>query len=905
MASGDNNLRLSKAGRDALSENRRLRAVLAAIPDLALETDLEGRFVTWHSDAARLPSDLRGARKGAPLAAFMPAEAASTCMKAIRDLAGGTTGPGGAALSLGQGARRRWFEISASVIDDGGYLLLLHEVTASYRQNAEIQLLSEVARRTTNIVLVTDPQRRVEWVNQAFCDITGWSLDEIRGKTPESFLRTQEIDPETSDMITRTVSEGRQVQTEVLNYTRDGRPFWSFLDIQPLFDPGGEMRGLVAVANDVTELRQQARAMRLAAEEAANARAALESAVGALQDGFVLFDADDRLVVCNARYRALFARSAEMMRPGVTFEDMLRHCVAAGEYPEAVGCEEDWIARRLARHHQPYSEYEQHYPDGRWLRVCERAVSDGGHVGLYVDITALKQAEIRALTDLAATMEASQDGIAFTDPDGLFRYMNRSHMAMFGFHSEDEAIGQHWSSLYDRPTAEWMQAHASPEMRRRGHWSGEVIGTARDGSPVDQDLSLTMKEDGGVLCISRDMRNRRREEAERLRLREELHMARRREIISQMAAGLAHDFSNLLTTISGNAALIEDGAAPGSLTRTSAGRILAASDQAVTLIRRLLTLGAHPSEPVLLDLAQPVRQASDLLRISLRAPAQIRLDLPDAPLEALADPTDILQLVLNLAINAGDAMAGQTGQISIALRPAGPDDLTGPLALGHADPARRWHCLEVSDEGSGMPPQIAARIFEPYFTTKGAGGSGLGMSVVSSVVRLNKAALKLDTHPGTGTRIRILWPAGGDGQQQPPLPQQDHGQAAPPDLNGAMVLLVDDQPDVLQALTRILEAAGAEVAAAENPCDILAAVSEDPGCWDILITDYDMPDMKGPDLARRVRAIAPKMKIMLISSLIESPDLPVPGFDAVMAKPIERSRFVTSVKSLLHHDKNT
>ncbi|MFV0383707.1 PAS domain S-box protein [Paracoccus sp. (in: a-proteobacteria)] len=902
LARHENNRRLQEAHDDTLAQSKRLKAVLAAIPDLALEVCPEGRFVTWHSDIARVPPALASVEKGRRLAETLPPDIWAVCRDAMDQLA--TKGSFACVtIALGADPEKHWYELSASRIGSSGYLFVLHDVTAAHHQNAEIELLSEVARRTTNIVAVTDPQRRVQWVNQAFTDITGWTLDEVRGRTPESFLRTEEVDPETSDLITNTVSAGRHIKTEVLNYTRDGRKFWSDLDVQPLFDTTGQMRGLVAVANDVTAFRQQAEALQKAARQAAAARAALEAAVNALQDGFVLFDAEDRLVVCNARYRELFPCSAELMEPGVTFETLLRHCVAAGEYPEALGHEDEWVAERLALHRQSYSEFEQQYPNGTWLRVFEKATSDGGHVGLRVDITKLKQAEIRAQSDLETAMEASLDGISFTDAEGNFQYMNRSHLDMFGFHSDEQVIGQPWTILYDPETIAWMQTNTMPKLSARGHWSGEVVGVAQDGTQVDQDVSLTMKQDGGILCVTRDMRIRRSEEAERDRLREDLQMARRREVISQMAAGLAHDFSNLLTTISGNATLIEQSAAPGSLTEIGAQRVQAASDQAVVLVRRLLTLGAHRSAPVLVDLCDPVRQASDLLRVSLRAPTRVRLELAATRLEAMADPTDVLQVLLNLAINANDALSGRPGEIRISVHAATEQELAGSFALGRIDPRRGYHAIVVSDDGCGMPADVAARVFEPYFTTKGSGGTGLGMSVVSSVVRSNRAALRLESTEGQGTRITVLWPAG-----RPPVSEP----ASTPDLtglqgrlDGKLVLLVDDQPDVLDVLARILEGAGAEVASADHPQDVLSSVEEHPEIWDVLITDHDMPDINGTQLASRVRALAPNLPILLISSVVGSTDLSGSTFDAFVGKPVDPDVLVKNVEALVRTKEKT
>ena len=400
-------------------------------------------------------------------------------------------------------------------------------------QSARIEWLSEIARRTSNLVVMMDADRRVTWVNEAFQRTTGWTLDEIRGRNADRFLHCDETDREITAYLREALDRAEAAKAEIFNRDRNGRPYWVDLDIQPLRDASGALEGFMAVETDVTERRRQADALRLAADDAAQARATLEAAVEALQDGFVLFDADDRVVICNERYRQTYPLSASAIVPGARFEEILRYGLAQGEYAEATGREEDWLAERLERHRAPQSEVEQQLTDGRWLRIFEKATPDGGRVGLRVDITELKLAEKRALADRAAAMEASQDGISITDGAGRFVYMNRAHLAQFGYDSEAEIIGKPWTLLYAPETAAWMEANAMPALVRRGRWSGEIMGKARDGALVDQEVSLTLQADGGILCITRDMQDRRRATAERDRLREELQLAQRREIVGQ------------------------------------------------------------------------------------------------------------------------------------------------------------------------------------------------------------------------------------------------------------------------------------------------------------------------------------------------------------------------------------
>ncbi|MFV0490250.1 MAG: PAS domain-containing protein [Pseudorhodobacter sp.] len=884
--------RLNAAHAERREQSRRLQAVLAAMPDLVLEVSPEGRFITWHSGSIIFPRTLSEAFKGRLLEEVLPPHIAAEGRRAMADLQRhGSFGDSLIPFDLGDGLH--WFQLSAAMIAEAGYLFVLRDVTEARAQHIEIERLSEIAQRTTNVVVVLDIEGNIEWVNKAFEEMTGWKLKDVRGTRPHSFLNSELTDPETDRRISKALARGEAVQEEIQYRTRDGRDSWISLDVQPFHDEAGEIRSFMAVGSDVTELRLRADAARKSAEVAERSQAMLEAAVDALQDGFVIFDNEDRLVICNDRYREIYSRTAPLIQPGVTFETMLRNCVGNGEYPEAVGCEEDWIAQRMASHRLPYFEKEQQRSDGRWLRVFEKATSDGGRVGLRVDITDLKQAEARAVANLATAMEASHDGIAIADADGCFVYMNRSHLDLFGFASEAEVIGRPWSILYAPEVAIWLEMHALPELKATGRWSGELMGVACDGSPVDQDISMTMKEDGGYLCIVRDMRPRRSEVAERDRLREELNMAQRREVVSQMAAGLAHDFNNLLATISGNATLIETAANPGSLMAIGATRVLAACDQATELVRRMLTLGARQPEPVLLDLRKPVQDAAELLRAGLRAPLRLHLELAEEPTIALADPTDILQVVLNLAINARDAMEGRAGYINVTVGGAKPDDLEGPFAMGQVDPDIRYQQISISDQGNGMDAETAKKIFQPYFTTKGDKGTGLGLAVVASILRANHGALRLETAPGEGTRFCLLWPAEALAQQETVLVEAPV-LAKTGRLDGKAILLVDDQVDVLAVLTAFLESAGAEVAATNDPEDVLASVQEFPDAWDLLVTDFDMPGLTGAELAERIRAVAPELPIVLVTALAGVAGRSDEAFTTVIGKPVERETLVTA-----------
>lgn len=886
---------LLAAHAETLSQRTRLKAVLAAMPDLVVELDRFGRFVRWHSGTIILPDAVATAFSGRSLEEALPASLAAEARSVLAELDAGTKTLDREFRHALIGNDERMWQLSASRIGDQGYLFVMRDVTEARMQNAEIERLSKIARRTTNLVVVTDAERRIEWVNEAFVRTTGWTLNEVRGRTTGSFLHCEATNPATVANIRAALDAGEAVQAEILNRSREGRDYWVALDIQPLRDTSGTLQGFMAVQTDVTERRQQAADLQRAAEAAAQARATLEAAVEALQDGFVLFDAQDKLVICNQKYRESYCRSASAIEVDASYESILRFGLENGEYPEAVGREEVWLSERLSRHHAPAAEFEQQLADGRWLRVYEKATPDGGRVSLRVDITSLKLAEQRARADLSAAMQASQDGIAITDDAGCFLYMNKAHLELFGYSDESEVIGRPFTILYRPAEAAWMRANALPELERNGRWSGEIPGSSKDGTSVDQDVSLTLKEDGGILCIARSMRERRIEAAERARIREELHVAQRREIVGQMAAGLAHDFNNLLAAISGTASLLAVNSGPGSSTALGAERIVSASGQAAELVKRLLRLGARQPERRLLDMRTPVAEAVTLLRASIKAPSQLTLSLPEQPTEVMADPSDILQVVLNLCVNARDAMDGRAGTIAVALADADASDLVGPFAVGTTDARCRYLALSIADTGPGMSLELIQRIFQPYVSTKGDKGTGLGLSIVASVAKSNGGAVRLWSEPGMGTRFTILWPVRSADRRAVAM----HIEGLTGRLDGCRILVSDDQQEVLDVLTAFLEAAGAEVAPSTEPADILAAVKADPDAWDLVITDFDMPGMTGDALAAEVGKVAPGLPVILVTALAGVAGRTGARFASVLGKPVDRNALVQSAESAI------
>lgn len=528
-----------------------------------------------------------------------------------------------------------------------------------------------------------------------------------------------------------------------------------------------------------------------------------------------------------------------------------------------------------------------------------------GFAAIIRDVSARKALEAqRAATEARlaqqiAAIEASDDGIAVTDADGKFMFMNRAHAVMFGHDSADSLIGKPWSVLYDDANAQLISDVALPVMAQTGRWRGEVQGRRPDGSVVDQEVSLSFAEDGGIVCVTRDIGERLALEREKARLREQLMLAQRQEAVGQLASGIAHDFNNLIAAIAGTASLLER--IEDTEVRRHTLRIQSAAATATGLVDKLLALGRRAPDLKPVDLRAILSNVRDLVVPSLADPLhRIEIELPAAPVLARADDTEVMQVFLNLALNARDALpAGRSGRISLALLDAAGQQAQGRVLVG-AVPQGPAALIRVTDSGCGIAADDIAQVFEPFYTRKGDAGTGLGLAVVAGIVSNAGGAIALSSQPGTGSVFEVWWPLQSIAETAGNFAIDVAADAEV--LAGKAVLVVDDNPAVVETLVAMLEKAGAEPGPCLDPADALAAVEEDPQAWDLVITDYDMPGMNGAVLADALRGIRADLPLLLLSALPRSHQRHAGDaelFDAILAKPAGMEALVAAARTAM------
>ncbi len=398
----------------------------------------------------------------------------------------------------------------------------------------------------------------------------------------------------------------------------------------------------------------------------------------------------------------------------------------------------------------------------------------------------------------------------------------------------------------------------------------------------------------------------RREAAERRELEEQLLHSQKMEAVGTLAGGVAHDFNNLLTAIVGFAQLAEQQAVQlqaesssgdaarqlGSM-RMDLAEILKASDRASLLTSQLLSFSRRQkSTPTRLDVNGVVKDIDRMLRRLIGETVQLQTETGAGPLPVLADGGQLSQVIVNLVVNARDALPNG-GRIQLRTRPL---DLTGVSGAPYAGlPAGEWVLVEVEDNGTGMTPEVQARMFEPFFTTKRLGdGTGLGLSTVYGLVTQAGGHVFVDSAPGRGTTVSLAWP-----RLEPVAVDPEAAPPAPAVANGELVLVVEDEAGLRRLVGEILRRHGYRVEVAFDGQDALDKLEQAVELPELVLTDVVMPRLGGAELAEAMAARRYDIPVLFMSGYQEGDPLPDDLQHGYIAKPFTPDALVSRVRSML------
>ena len=493
-----------------------------------------------------------------------------------------------------------------------------------------------------------------------------------------------------------------------------------------------------------------------------------------------------------------------------------------------------------------------------------------------------------------ALIEDSTDCIGLFTPSGEVLFLNSGGLAMLGFESVAAARAHRLEDFFDAPQRPFASHRIVPQALETGRWTGETQFVNHASGKIVEVHQTTFRITGApepiLAMIARDITEAKRAE-------QMLRHTAKLESLGVMAGGIAHDFNNLLTGIMGNASLLVSMLPPDEA--VLAEEIVKTSERAAHLTHQMLAYaGQGRFHLAPLDLSHEIKEVLTVVKSSIDPGITLHLDLPAGLPLIQADPGQIQQLVMNLLINAGEAIQVKPGRITVQTRTQDVDAAYTAQTFSPNDiEPGRYVSLEVHDTGEGMSPETQARIFDPFFTTKFT-GRGLGLAAVSGIIRGHKGALKVYSAMGQGTTFKVILPAMPVASEAPPV-------TAPPDLVCTItgtVLVIDDEAMVRNVAKAVLEGKGYQVLLAEDGLAGVELFEQQHHRIALVVLDLTMPRLSGEDALVRLRQIRPDIPVILSSGYNEVEILrrfaaqPVDGF---IQKPYTATRILTKVREVL------
>ncbi len=751
-------------------------------------------------------------------------------------------------------------------------------------------LLAAIVQSSEAAIIGTTMDGIVMSWNQTAERIFGHTTSEMVGRPIHVIAAPS--NPNEMEQILDRIRRGERVEHyETDRLRKDGRIVQISLTVSPIHDGNGRIVGASQIAQDITGRRNteaQFQAKRDQFEILAHALDQVPAMVRKL---------DGEILLWGHGLQALYGWPAEKAVGSISHE------LLATEFPVPLPA----IEAELLDTGLWQGELVRTHLDGRLVIVASRWVlyrGDGGDpvsvLEFDLDVTETKRAQSmleEREARLRSILETAPDAIIALDERGIIQYFSKSAEKLFGY-APGEVIGRNVKILMPAPHQENHDGYLARYLR-----TGEkrIIGIGRqveaqrkDGANFPMELAVGEVKLGGTHIFTGFIRDL----TARVKMEQDLRQAQKMEAIGQLTGGVAHDFNNLLTVISGNLEMLERRLIDPEH-REMLNEAQEASKLGAELAKRLLAFGRRQSlNPKPTDLNALAGGMVELLRRSLGETTEFETRLAEALPMIIADPGQVENALLNLAINARDAMPNG-GRLVIETARAEIDE---DYAAAYADVVPgRYITLAVTDTGTGMSPEVRQRAFEPFYTTKGPGaGSGLGLSMVYGFVKQSGGHVQLYSELGHGTTVRLYLPehAGSNTAEQPAAVSIARAAL------GETILVVEDDQRVRRVSVRRLKELGYAVIEADSgPAALLVLDREEP--IDVLFTDIVMPGgMTGLDLAHVARRRRPKLKILFTSGYAEPAALKVAMLTtnvSWLGKPHSTNELGAKLRELLAH----
>ena len=744
---------------------------------------------------------------------------------------------------------------------------------------AHFQMLAE---RSSDIAFRCTPLGLFEWVSSSVTDVLGWASEDLLGDAAATYVHPD-------DAAQATTNGGRASFLARYRH-RDGSYRWFSVVGHRVTDDDGHLIAMIGSARDVDARQRAALALR-------ESEARYEELVASIPLGVYVYRNNaagemvyDYVSPQAGRLLGIDPR-APLADPRAGFAgvhpDDVAGLMALSGWTRAANAPFRWEGRFIVRGEARRIRIDAAptpLPDG-WTRWH----------GIVEDVTALRVAD-DTVRRLVTAVEQSDDTIIISNLDASIAYANPAFERTSGYAVAD-VIGQNPRLLNSGVQDAAFYRGLWATLSTGNTWRGELHNRRKDGSIYIEATTITPVRgpNGDVtnyVAVQRDVTSHRELEAQ-------LRQSQRLEAVGQLAGGIAHDFNNLLAVIRGYSELLAASLPTASPERDDAEQVIAAAERGAALTRQLLTFSRRQAlQPIAHDPAEIIAGLLPMIRRLVGAHVDIRTERNVDGGYVFADPGGIEQIIINLAVNARDAMPGG-GQLVIETQnvdAGGTSEAAGPLVR-----------ITVTDTGTGMDDAVMSHMFEPFFTTKEIGkGTGLGLATVHGTVLASGGTIAVRSAPGQGSTFtidlpRVDQPVAADPSPAPRVETASE-QASGSSPTNLTVLVVEDEPSVRMLLDRVIRKLGYNTLVAASGEEALALVAGHNGPLDALVSDVQMPGIQGPDLARRLRAERPALAIVLVSGFIgdhvmgEAGGLPGVG---LLAKPFDAPALGAAVRAAL------
>lgn len=719
------------------------------------------------------------------------------------------------------------------------------------------------------------------YCNAAFQRMSGHSLAELEGRKMR-ILRGPDNDPAEIETLDAAIRTGSECRVTIQNLRKDGTPYWNVISMRAVLDANGRISYFVGEHRDVTEMRRL--------EAGLDLHDRYLSVLGELtQDGVFRRDMDGTLTFSNPSYFEIIGlRSNE-----TSLADLVR-CI----HPEDRWRLQNWQGEFVGSTGR-VDEFRFLRPNGdvTWalVRTAPLLASDGkvrGLVGVVQDVTNQKRSE-QAARDTAQLITLDLTAIIQIDLEQRPILWNESAKRLYGW-TRAEASEQ--SSLAFLHSADGMARFedAWRHVLQLGSWVGELVRVRKDGRPVTVRASWGAVRDGtgrttSVLCSETEHFANRGLPAQSSR-------AQRLESIGEMASGVAHDLNNVLQPIMMTLDMLDE-----MVVDPKQRQWLSLASQSATrgaeLLRGMLTFARGGEETrVVTSVASIVTESAKIMRGAFPPDITVTLTTARDVRCVMADPTQVHQLVMNLAINARDAMPNG-GTLSLST-----ENLMADAAFCRSHPEAvegAYVLLRVADTGVGMPPDMFEKIFTPYFSTKvDTGGTGIGLATVETIIKAHGGFVRVHSELGNGTAFSVFLPATTTAGSAAQDLADEEGSLVALEGHGERILVVDDESTLRELTLHTLERHGYRVIVASSPREALNLMQNEIPI-DLVLTDLMMPGASGQSLIAELRSAAPTVRIIAMSGLDRrdsDPSLGVP----FLLKPFSSRALLEALHATLH-----